>query len=107
MKNNLFWIISIVFLAAFMVACTNEYRTKQFLTKKGFSFIKINGFSFNSCPDNEFYRTSFTAYNQNGKKIKSFVCCGLISKCRLPKNTKKGKNEKNIRNWDQNSGNYL
>jgi len=57
----------------------SEGATKA-LDDMGFTDIKTGGYNYFACSQDDWYHTSFTAKNQNGKLVKGTVCAGFLFK---------------------------
>ena len=74
-------VLSILLSIGFVMSgCTNRTDAERALKAEGFSDIKITGYSWFACSEDDFYHTGFEATNHNGAKVKGTVCSGLLFK---------------------------
>ena len=76
MKKILILAIAIIAFSG----CTNKTDAKRALKAQGFKNVQITGCNFFACGKDDFYRTGFTAVNQQGSKVSGTVCSGLLFK---------------------------
>lgn len=68
----------LVLLAALLLAaCTNPTDATKALDDLGFTEIQIGGYAWFACSKDDFYHTSFTAKNPQGKIVTGTVCSGM------------------------------
>lgn len=53
----------------------------QAIDSFGFSNGTITGMKFIGCAKDDDFGYSFTAINQNGKRVDGIVCCGFLKRC--------------------------
>jgi hypothetical protein len=71
-------IIAIMLLA--ISACTDSGNAKRILKSQGYENIKITGYRFFSCSQDDTYHTGFEAQTQSGDAITGTVCSGIFFK---------------------------
>ena len=64
----------------FMVGCTNEEGTLEFLRDQGYTDIEVGGHCWVSCSEDDRVSTAFEATNSSGIRVSGCVCEGLIFK---------------------------
>ena len=72
--------VLIFLLAIFICGCTNSNDAKRALKASGFTDIKMTGYQWFACSQDDFYHTGFIATNAQGKQVKGTVCSGLLFK---------------------------
>ncbi|UNY41085.1 lipoprotein [Klebsiella phage KP185] len=72
--------ILITTLAFMMIGCTDADNATRVLDNAGFTDIKITGYKFFSCSEDDFQHTGFTAIGPTGKPVNGTVCSGLFLK---------------------------
>ena len=65
-------------LALTYLAARNLDETYSVLSQQGYTDIQITGYNPFACSEDDLFRTSFTAKNNNGKTIKGVACGGLL-----------------------------
>lgn len=73
MKRLLF-----IFFVLFFVSCTSPENAQRVLEQSGYTNIKITGFRFFGCGQDDVFRTGFTAVGPSGKNIEGVVCGDFI-----------------------------
>ena len=71
----------IVLIAAvlLMTGCTSKNDAERALRAEGFTDIKITGYDFLACSEDDFYHTGFVA-KRNGRTVRGTVCSGILFK---------------------------
>lgn len=72
--------LAIILLSILLCSCSNTKDANKALTAMGFTNIKITGYSFWSCSEDDFYHTGFIAKNAQGFTVTGTVCSGLFFK---------------------------
>lgn len=67
-------ILSVLALAA----CTDADGARRTVESHGFTNVKITGYRFFGCSDNDGWRTGFEATNPNGRRVTGVVCSALF-----------------------------
>jgi len=70
----------LIAIGVFISGCTNRTDAERALKAEGFKDIKITGYDWFSCSEDDFYHTGFEATNHNGLRVKGTVCSGLLFK---------------------------
>lgn len=70
-------LIGLMFLLA---SCSNSNDAHKALTSMGFSDIRITGYKFWACSEDDFYHTGFVAKNAQGLEVSGTVCSGMFFK---------------------------
>lgn len=76
MKHIAFLLVIAVGLAA----CTKPNSAQALLESQGYTDVRITGYNWFSCSDDDSYRTGFEAKSPTGKPISGTVCAGLFYK---------------------------
>jgi hypothetical protein len=72
-------IILIAIIAVVSTSCTNKKGAEQALLDAGYHPIKVGGYAWFGCGEDDFYHTKFEAYNSDSTRIvKGQVCQGLL-----------------------------
>ena len=66
-----------------VVGCTSPDRTKETLTKAGYTDIEIGGYDLFSCGEDDDFATNFIANNPTGQRVSGTVCCGILKRCTI------------------------
>jgi hypothetical protein len=75
MKN----IILIAVIAVASTSCTNKEGAAEALKDAGYHPIKVGGYAFFGCGEEDVYRTNFEAYSSDSTRIVTGqVCEGLL-----------------------------
>lgn len=61
-----------------ITGCTDPTEATSVLKNNGFTDIKIEGYSFTGCSQDDVYHTEFIATGQSGNKVKGVVCGGWL-----------------------------
>jgi len=72
--------MSLVIMISLLTSCTSPKDAKKALESMGYTDIKMTGYSFFACADEDFYHTGFKAQNANGKTVEGVVCSGIFFK---------------------------
>lgn len=75
MKNTF---LAMLFLG--LLACTDEFSTREALRKAGFTEIQTTGYDWLACSKDDTFHTGFRAKNPQGTLVDGVVCCGFILK---------------------------
>jgi len=78
--KNLTKVLIAISLVLVIQGCTNKGDAERALSAQGFTNIKITGYNFFACSEDDFYHTGFTAINTKGKKVNGTVCSGILFK---------------------------
>jgi hypothetical protein len=70
-------ILAILLLTA---ACTKPSDAEKALEDLGMTNIRTGGYAWFACSQDDFYHTSFTATNAQGRQITGTVCSGVLFK---------------------------
>ena len=70
-------------LLLLMIGCTDSERSTKILKSTGFTNIKLGGYGFFDCSDDDVVSTKFIAQNSNGDLVSGTVCCGLFKNCTI------------------------
>lgn len=62
------------------VGCTSRKDAERALTSQGFTNIRVTGYDWFACSEDDFYHTGFIAVNTSGKEVTGTVCSGLFFK---------------------------
>lgn len=81
MKNLKRSVFALSLLIALLCAgCTDSDGAINALENEGFTEIRITGYNVFACSEDDFYHTSFSAKNSNGKTVTGTVCAGMFLK---------------------------
>lgn len=64
-----------------LCACTDESASTRTLKDSGFTDIRLTGYSYFACSDDDTFHTGFTAKNSQGREVSGVVCCGWLKSC--------------------------
>lgn len=67
-------VLAIILCAVLLSSCSGTYTSETILEDQGYTNVKIQGFNFFACSEDDMYRYNFTATNSNGKNIKGVIC---------------------------------
>ncbi|AHX12914.1 hypothetical protein CH75_06295 [Dyella jiangningensis] len=73
-------IIAVLAVAAVLSGCYNGDDARRALSAQGFSDVEVTGHAWFACGKDDFYATSFTATNSQGKRVSGAVCSGFMFK---------------------------
>ena len=65
-------------LILLLSGCTNPDRALRTLTEAGYSDIKLNGYGWLACSEDDIFTTTFQATGPSGKPVEGTVCNGLL-----------------------------
>lgn len=71
------------FLSTGTIACTDDSRSAEALRKAGFTDIRLTGYSYFACGEDDAFRTDFVAKNPQGVDVSGTVCCGWLKSCTI------------------------
>jgi len=77
MNNKL--ILAIILFTLLICGCTDEPRTKRVLEQSGYTNVKITGYRFFGCGEDDDCATGFIATAPNGDIVSGVVCSGFYS----------------------------
>ena len=63
-----------------LVACSDADGAERILRAQGYESIRITGYRFFGCSDDDPYHTGFEAVGPGGQKVSGVVCAGLMFK---------------------------
>ena len=63
---------------AVLAGCTSADSATRALESAGYSQIKITGYQFFGCSEDDSFHTGFTAVGPTGKPVSGVVCGGLL-----------------------------
>lgn len=70
---------TIVLVAALLLAaCTSADEATRTLAGAGYRDIKITGYRFFGCSDNDSFHTGWEAKGQDGRAVSGVVCSGVL-----------------------------
>lgn len=67
-------LIAIILCSVLLSSCSGASTSEILLEEQGYSNVKIQGFNFFACSEDDWYRYNFTAINSNGNQVKGVVC---------------------------------
>ena len=67
-------------IVVLLAGCTKPDESIRLLTSQGMSDVKITGYNFFGCSQDDVYSTGFAAKGQDGSNISGTVCSGFIFK---------------------------
>ncbi len=84
MKNKLLKAVALTLafgaVAGGLTGCIDATGATSTLENAGYEDVKITGYNFFACGQDDFYHTGFTAKNVKGKTVEGTVCSGLLFK---------------------------
>ena len=72
--------VLLILMIIFMTGCTNSGDATKALTALSFADIKMTGYHWFACAEDDFYHTGFTAKNPQGRIVSGTVCSGILFK---------------------------
>jgi hypothetical protein len=73
--------VSIALVIGFSLGCTvPEDHAIHVLKAAGYTDVKLNGYAWFDCSDDDKLQSSFTATGPTGVRVQGAVCCGLVAK---------------------------
>lgn len=72
--------IALLVIVAGLAACTQPNNAQSLLESQGYTDVRITGYNWFGCSDDDTYHTGFEAKSPTGKPISGTVCAGLIFK---------------------------
>lgn len=66
-----------------LCSCISPDMTQKTLESAGYSDIKIEGYAWFACSEDDTFHTSFTAKNPKDQEVSGVVCCGLFKNCTI------------------------
>jgi len=73
MKNILLIAVTIL-----VVGCTDTKGTTEALKDEGLTPVKVGGYGFFACSEEDFFATKFIATRANGRTVDGVVCKGIF-----------------------------
>ena len=70
-------------ILSMLLACTKPKHAITVLEGQGYSDIKITGYRWTGCSEDDKYQTGFRAKGKDGKYLTGVVCEGLFLKAQL------------------------
>ena len=68
--------ILVCFCLIFFYGCTNDSKARSVLISQGYKDVRITGYSFMACSEDDIYSTGFNATTPSGQKVSGTVCSG-------------------------------
>lgn len=65
-------------------ACSDEETSRRILEDEGYTEIRLDGYAFWGCGEDDTFRTSFTAIRETPtgpRDVEGVVCCGVLKDC--------------------------
>lgn len=75
--RNLFLALALVLTLS---GCTNKTQAERLLEAQGYENIKMTGYAWFACSEDDFFSTGFMATTANGSFVSGAVCSGLFFK---------------------------
>lgn len=72
--------LALAVACALLAGCYSSNDARKALQAEGFTDIQITGHAWFACSEDDFYNTSFTAKNAQGKTVSGAVCSGVLFK---------------------------
>ena len=72
--------IVLILAALLLAACTSPESATRVLTSNGYTDVRMTGYNFFACSQDDVFHTGFEAKSPNGTPVKGTVCAGLIFK---------------------------
>lgn len=63
-----------------LAGCTNPEHAERTLNGAGYTTIKLDGYDWLNCSEDDFYHDRFTAVGPTGQPVSGVVCSGLFFK---------------------------
>lgn len=79
-SHRAFAAIGLIIVSVAIAGCSDSEHATRVLQQSGYSQIKIGGYSFFGCSEDDTYHTSFTAVGPTGHQVSGVVCSGLFFK---------------------------
>ncbi len=73
-------IFALLVISMVLLACTDETNARHALESQGFTDVKMTGYVYGACSDDDDTHTGFTAKNPQGHPVSGVVCCGYFLK---------------------------
>jgi len=70
----------VIFAMALLAGCTQPEKARAVLESAGYSDIRLDGYGWFACSEDDTYRDKFTAKGPTGKPVSGVVCAGLFFK---------------------------
>ena len=61
-----------------MAGCTNAPEAERALKAQNLEPVKVGGYAFFSCSEDDTFKTKFTAKNAKGETVTGAVCSGVL-----------------------------
>jgi len=69
----------ITFISLLFIGCTNKDGAEKAIKQAGYHPIKVGGYGFFDCSEDDVFRTRFKAYSQDSTMIvEGCVCQGIL-----------------------------
>lgn len=62
--------------AALLIACTDPQNATRILADQGYTNIRMTGYAWLSCSNDDTYHSGFVATSPAGKDVRGTVCAG-------------------------------
>lgn len=73
-------VILSITLGALIVGCTNNTEATRILSQQGYTDIRMTGYQWFACSEDDFYHTGFVAKSPANVEVEGCVCSGLLFK---------------------------
>lgn len=71
-------LIAVVLCAAVLAACSSADEATRTLQGAGYKDIRITGYAFFGCDENDTFHTGFEATGPSGQRVSGVVCSGVM-----------------------------
>lgn len=73
-------VIALILVGLCVSGCTQPDRAHRVLADQGYTEIKLHGYDWWNCSEEDTYKDKFTAKSPTGKDVSGVVCAGLFFK---------------------------
>lgn len=73
-------IVFSIALVALIAGCVNNSDATRILSQQGYTDIRMTGYQWWACSDDDFYHTGFVAKSPANVEVEGCVCSGLLFK---------------------------
>jgi hypothetical protein len=83
LKKRFFTLLLVLFGVSMIGCAPSNEKALSVLTGAGYTEVKLGGFPFFSCSEDDDFNVSFVGVGPSGVKVTGAVCCGLLKNCTI------------------------
>lgn len=78
------WAAVCLMLAVALFGCApDSQRAVNSIESAGYTRVRLGGYPFYACSDDDNFNVEFSAINANGHEVHGALCCGFLKNCTI------------------------